>query len=312
MKKTLALVLALVLVFTLGIAASVAESNTTAAFKIGVSMKTMSDAYSNKLGTDIETYAAATYPGCQLVLLDAKADIATQISQVEDLIAQKCDVIILNAQDADGSGECVVKCKEAGIPCVEVNASTKNTDYVSYIGSNDVEAGEIMGNFIMGKLGEAGGQIAILEGNMGQSAQIDRYQGLTNTILAQANIECVYTITCDWQRDTALSTTEDILARFPDLKALCCENDDMAMGALQACEANNRSDVIICGIDAIDDALQAVKDGRLDATILQDHAGQAQQVIDVAVKVAAGEQVESLYYIPFVLITSDNIGDYLK
>lgn len=279
-------------------------------YVIGVLMKVMSDTYSNKLGNAILDYAKATYPNVEVILLDGKADTATQISQCEDLISQKCDVIILNAFDAEGSGRCVELCNEANIPCVEVNASTNNKDYVSYVGSNDVTAGEMMGNFIMEQLGADGGQIAILEGDMGQSAQIDRYQGLSNTILKASNIECVYTITCDWQRDTAMSTTEDLLARYPDLKAICCENDDMAMGALDACEANSRNDVIICGIDAIEDAVQAVAAGRLTGTILQDAQGQAETVLDVAVKVAMGETVDPLYEVPFQLITIDNVADF--
>lgn len=279
-------------------------------YVIGVLMKVMSDTYSNKLGNAILDYAKEKYPNVEVRLLDGKADAATQISQCEDLISQGCDAIILNPFDAEGSGRCVELCNEAGIPCIEVNTATNNKDYSSYVGSNDVTAGEMMGNFIIDQLGEAGGQIAILEGNMGQSAQIDRYKGLENTVLKAPNIECVYTITCDWQRDTAMSTTEDLLARFPDLKAICCENDDMAMGALDACEANGRTDVVICGVDAIDDAVQAVAEGRLDGTILQDAKGQAQTVLDVAVKVAKGEKVEALYEVPFQLITSENVANY--
>lgn len=279
-------------------------------YVIGVLMKVMSDTYSNKLGNAILDYTAATYENFEVRLMDGQADTATQISQCEDLISQQVDVIILNPFDTEGSGVCVDMCNEAGIPCIEVNTSTNNKEYLSYVGSNDVTAGEMMGEFIMEQLGEAGGQIAILEGNMGQSAQIDRYQGLANTILKAENIECVYTITCDWQRDTAMSTTEDLLAKYPDLKAICCENDDMAMGALDACEANDRTDVIICGVDAIPDAVQAVADGRLDGTILQDAKGQASTAVDVAVKAALGETVESLYYVPFQLITIDNVADF--
>lgn len=279
-------------------------------YVIGVLMKVMSDTYSNKLGNAILDYAKEKYPNVEVRLLDGQADTMTQISQCEDLISQKCDVIILNAFDAEGSGPCVDMCNEAGIPCVEVNASTNNKEYLSYVGSNDVTAGEMMGNFIMEQLGEEGGQIAILEGDMGQSAQLDRYEGLSNTILKADNIECVYTITCDWQRDTAMSTTEDLLAKYPDLKAICCENDDMAMGALDACEANGREDMIICGIDAIDDAKEAVAAGRLSGTILQDAKGQAETVLDVAVKVAKGETVDPLYEVPFQLITKENVADF--
>ncbi len=84
----------------------------------------------------------------------------------------------------------------------------------------------------------------------------------------------------------------------------------MAMGALQACESQGR-EMIIIGTDGIPDALQAVKDGRLSASVLQDAKGQATAAIDVAVKVASGEEVESRYKVDFQLITIDNVDDFL-
>ena len=168
-----------------------------------------------------------------------------------------------------------------------------------------------MGNFVMGQLGEEGGQYGILEGEMGQSAQILRYEGLENTILANDNYECVATLSANWSRDEAMSTTEDWLGKYPDLKAIICENDDMAMGALQAAESQNR-ELVIIGTDAIPDALQAVKDGRLSGTVLQDADSQASTAVDTAVKIAAGEEVEALYDIPFQLITIDNVDQYLE
>ncbi len=280
-------------------------------YKIGVLMKTMSDTYSNKLGEAIENYAAETYPDCELYLMDGQADIAKQISQAEDLIAKQVDVIILNPQDADGSAQVLDLAADANIPVIEINTETTRTDYVSYIGSDDTQAGEIMGNFVMEQLGEEGGQYGILEGEMGQSAQILRYEGLENTILANDNYECVATLSANWSRDEAMSTTEDWLGKYPDLKAIICENDDMAMGALQAAESQNR-ELVIIGTDAIPDALQAVKDGRLSGTVLQDADSQASTAVDTAVKIAAGEEVEALYDIPFQLITIDNVDQYME
>ena len=97
----------------------------------------------------------------------------------------------------------------------------------------------------------------------------------------------------------------------PELFCVICENDDMSMGALQAAEAEGK-DLVIIGVDGISDALQAVKDGRLSASVLQDADGQASAVIDVAVKVGVGEEVESRYNVPFQLITADNVDDYLE
>ncbi len=278
--------------------------------KIGVLMKTMSDAYSNKLGTAIQDYVEKNYPNAELYLMDGQADIAKQISQAEDIIAKQVDVIILNPQDADGSAQVLTLAADADIPVVEVNTETTSTDYVSYVGSNDSEAGEMMGNYVMEQLGD-GGQYAILEGEMGQSAQLLRYQGLEETILKDDKYECVGTLSASWQRDKAMSTKEDWIGKYPDLKAVICENDDMSMGALQAAEAEGK-DLVIIGVDGISDALQAVKDGRLSASVLQDADGQASAVIDVAVKVGVGEEVESRYNVPFQLITADNVDDYLE
>lgn len=279
--------------------------------KIGVLMKTMSDTYSNKLGEAIQAYAESAYPDSELYLMDGQADVAKQISQAEDLIAKQVDVIILNPQDADGSAQVLDLAADANIPVIEINTETTRTDYVSFIGSNDVQAGEIMGNFVMEQLGEEGGQYAILEGEMGQSAQILRYEGLENTILADDKYECVATLSASWSRDKAMSTTEDWLGKYPDLKAIICENDDMSMGALQAAEAQNR-ELILIGTDAIPDALQAVKDGRVAGSVLQDANTQASTAVDVAVKVAAGETVEARYDVPFQLITIENVDEFIN
>lgn len=291
-------------------AATEEEAPAAEAVKVGVLMKTMSDTFSNKLGESIEAYAAESYPDVELYLMDGQADVAKQISQAEDLIAKQVDVIVLNPQDADGSAQVLDLAAEAGIPVIEVNTETVRTDYVSYIGSNDVMAGEIMGNFVMEQLGEAGGQYAILEGEIGQSAQILRAEGIANTIQANNAYECVAQLTANWQRDQAMDTTEDWLGKYPDLKAVICHNDDMSMGALQAAEAQGR-DIVIIGTDAIPDALAAVKEGRLEGTVLQDAATQASTAVDVAVKVANGEEVEPKYDVPFQLITIDNVDDFI-
>lgn len=318
MKKLLAMLMTGTMALSMGAAAfgeeaapedlvkAAADSEVT----IGVLMKTMSDTYSNKLGEAIQSYAAENYANAEILLMDGQADIAKQISQAEDLIAKQVDVIILNPQDADGSAQVLDLAAEADIPVVEVNTETTRTDYVSYVGSNDAEAGEMMGNFVMEQLGE-GGQYGILEGEMGQSAQLLRYEGLENTILANDAYECVATLSASWQRDQAMSTTEDWLSKYPDLKAVICENDDMSMGALQAAEANER-ELVIIGVDGISDAVSAVSEGRLSASVLQDANGQASTVVDVAVKVGVGEEVAPRYKVPFQLITAENAADFME
>lgn len=279
--------------------------------KIGVLMKTMSDTYSNKLGESIKAYAAENYADVELYLVDAQADIAKQIAQAEDLIAKNVDVIVLNAQDAEGSAQVLELSASAGIPVVEINTQTISEDYVSYVGSLDVEAGEMMGEFVIEQTGGVG-NVVLLEGNMGQSAQIFRREGLDNTILGDSNYTLLDELSAEWSRDKAMATTEDWLGKYDNIDAILCENDDMAMGALQAVEAANREGIIIVGVDAIPDALEAVADGRLTATILQDAYGQASKAVDVSYMVASGEAVEKEYMVPFQLITSDNVDEFIE
>lgn len=277
---------------------------------IGVLMKTMSDTYSNKLGEAIKTYAKENFDNVEILLMDGQADISKQISQAEDLIAKKVNVIVLNPQDADGSAQILDLAAEAGIPLIEVNTETTRTDYISYVGSDDVKAGEIMGNFIIEKLGGEG-KYAILEGELGQSAQLKRAEGLENTILKDTDLENVAILSANWSRDKAMAITEDWLGKYPDLAAIICHNDDMSMGALQVAEAQNKN-LFIIGTDAIPDALKAVKDGRLSATVLQDANSQASTAVDVAVKIALGEEVEPRYDVPFQLITLENVDNFLE
>ena len=255
------------------------------------------DAQSTESDSSSEESAEASSDSCKIgVLMKTMSD--TYSNKLGEAIESYAEQVLDLAADAN-------------IPVIEINTETTRTDYVSYIGSDDTQAGEIMGNFVMEQLGEEGGQYAILEGEMGQSAQLLRYEGLENTILADDTYECVATLSANWSRDEAMSTTEDWLGKYPELKAIICENDDMAMGALQAAESQNR-DLIIIGTDAIPDALQAVKDGRLSGTVLQDANSQASTAVDTAVKVASGEEVEERYDISFQLITIDNVDQYIE
>lgn len=314
MKKMVSILLTAMVLFSL-VACSSSEDGSEkndkkeGTYLIGVSMKTMSDEFSNTLGEAIKS-AAEEYEDVELIFLDAQADISKQISNVEDMVAKGVDVLILNAQDAEGSGQALDICEEAGIPVVEVNTTTTKTNYTSYVGSNDVEAGSLIGDFIKEQL-DGKGKVCILEGTLGQSPQIFRYQGIEETLLTDTDVEVLATLTADWMRDKAMSITEDWLGKYDDIDAILCEDDEMALGALEACEAVGRDDILIVGVDAAPNAMEAVKEGRMAATVLQDAQKQAETTMEVAHNIAKGEEVEKEYIVPFQLITIDNVDDYL-
>lgn len=277
---------------------------------IGYSVKTLSDTYMQDLAAAIEAQAAE-YPNVTLEIADAQMDVNTQLNQAEDFITKGVDVLLFCPQDADACGPIIEKALAANIPVVEVCTVTNNTDYNSFVGSNDVDAGKMLGEFIMEKLPD-GGKYVVLEGIMGQSSQIDRLQGLEETIMADDKYEQLAIQTGNWQRAEAMTIVEDWLTKYKELDAIICENDDMAMGALEACEtAGRKDDIVILGVDGNQDNIQAVSEGRLDASILQNAAAQGRKAIDVCVEIAQGKSVDHEYMIPFELITIDNVKDYM-
>ena len=171
--------------------------------------------------------------------------------------------------------------------------------------------GELQGQFLIEKMGEKGG-VGILEGILSNEGAVKRTEGNEEIIAKYPDIKVLAKEAGDWQSDKGMSITENwITAYGKDLTAILANNDNMAMGALQALEAAGRDDVIVVGVDAIPDALKLVKEGKLDATVLQDAKGQGSTGVDVAVKAAGGETPEAVTWIEFVLITPDNVDQYL-
>jgi ABC-type sugar transport system substrate-binding protein len=274
---------------------------------IGVLMKDNSDTFVKKIADAIE--AKGKEEGVTILMNDAEGDVNQQIEQCENLIIKQVDAIILNAQDMDGSSPCITKANEAGIPIINCNTDTTNTDYTAFVGCEDKESGLIQANFVLENLAE-GSNVCMIQGPMGQAAQVGRLAGYD-----EANLFETYNLlteqTANWKREEALALAEDWLVTYGDkLNAIICQNDDMALGALAACKAANRSDVMIVGIDAIEDALVAVEKGEIACTVYQDAAGQGGTAVTTAVAIAKGEDVEKDTRIPFKLITKDNVAEY--
>lgn len=279
-------------------------------YTIAALMKDTSDQFVKNIADAIQA-RADELPEVELLIQDAGGDISKQLSQCEAMVTQGVDAIILNAQDSEGLGAAVDLCNEAGIPIIECNTLTTNDNYDSYVGSNDVDAGEIQGTYINELLGGEG-NICIMYGPIGQSPQIFRKEGYENTILKSEGINVLADQTANWKRDEALALAESWILAYPDLEAILCQNDDMAMGALQAVEAAGKLDQIsVSGIDAIPDALQAVKDGKLSCTVFQDSKGQGAMSVDVALAWAKGETQDKEVMIPFQLVTADKVDEFM-
>ena len=248
-----------------------------------------------------------------LIESDGQGKAENQISQVEDFIARDVDAIILNPYDKEGSAHAVDLAVQAHKPMVVVNAIVSNLDKANaYVGSEDAEAGRIEAQRIADVL-HGKGNVVIIHGPNGHSAEVQRTQGIRQILAKYPGIKVVAEQTANWDRAQALNLMENWLASGRKIDAVIAQNDEMALGALKAIEAaGKQNQIAVIGIDAIPDALKAVADGRMVGTVFQDAKGQGTMAVDLAVQLAEGKPVKHDNYIPFQLVTKENVAKFLK
>lgn len=243
-------------------------------------------------------------------IMDGLSDAAKQVDLAQDCIAQGCDYVIITPAESVASDPAVTNMVDAGVKVVVINARTDSTSDVAmtFCGSDDVYAGELMADYINKKLPN-GGKYLHCQGVIGNSAQIQRGEGILNKI--NDNFENVAEVPCEWSGEKAVNATSDALAQYGDeLVAIICDNDDMSSATQQTCNEAGRNDIVCIGVDGNAGAMGMIKDGTLGATVLQDSIGQITAGIDAIVKDIKGETVEKEYLVPFVLVDSKNIAEY--
>ena len=241
---------------------------------------------------------------------DGNNDAATQLSQVETMIADGVDAIILNPQDADACSACVDAADEAGIPIIGVNTMVNNDKLTAYVGSQDVSAGEDIMKYMIDYMKKDAFNIVVIEGPMGQSAQLQRMEGIENVLKDYPDIQILAQNTANWSRSEAMTLMETWITTYgDDIDAVVSENDEMALGAREAIEAQSMDSPCI-GIDGITDAVVAVESGKMIASDFQNAEGQITGALETAVKCVNNEDYEKELWIPFEMITPDNYKDY--
>jgi len=275
---------------------------------IGVSLLNLSNEFIVMLNQAMD--AKARELGVQLIVNDAQRSAETQVRQAESFIAQRVDAIILNPCEVEASSPAVEKALAAGIPVINVNSETRVAP-TAFVGSRDEDAGRIAMEYIAGRLGGRG-NIVMMHGFMGQAAQIKRDQGAREVLARMPGIHMLADQTAEWDRAKGMSLMENWIESYGDrIDAVFAQNDEMAMGALIALEqAKRKAKTIVVGVDAIADALQAVRDGRLDATVFQDAKGQGAAAVETAVKIIRRQPYEKQVMIPFQLVTKENVGQF--
>lgn len=312
MKKTLRSVILLVLALSMLLALTACStSQKSDKVKIGVTLMDFSTEFGIGL-KDYMTAKADAMGDVELTVVDAGGDAAKQLQQVETFISQKVNAIIMQPQEQEACSPAIDKAKAAGIPIINCDSLTI-TEPDAYVGSNDSESAEIAMTYIAKQLGGKG-NVLMMHGHPGQTAEVKRTEGAMDILAQNPDMTLLDEQTADWDRAEAMTLMENWIQAYGDqINAVFCQNDEMALGALNALvQAGKKDNVLVVGVDAIDDALQSVKDGKMDATVYQDCKGQAEGAIEAAYKLAKGESVEKEILIPFILVTTENVDEYLK
>ncbi|HWL56979.1 MAG TPA: sugar ABC transporter substrate-binding protein [Paracoccus sp. (in: a-proteobacteria)] len=297
-------------------------SNPALAENIGVSMAAFDDNFLTVLRNGMGDHAKEL-GNVTLQVEDAQNDVGKQQNQVDNFIASGVDAIIVNPVDTDATAALSAAASAAGIPMVYVNRQPANVDSLpekqAFVGSLEHDAGRMQGEEICKQLKAAGrteAKAAILLGELSNQASRERTQGFKDVI---AGDDCKFITvaeeqTANWQRTQATDLVTNWMSAGTAFDAIASNNDEMAIGAIQALKSASKdlASIVVGGVDATQDGLAALQSGDLDATVFQDAKGQGAGALDTALKIAKGETVESKVYIPFQLVTKDNLGDFIS
>jgi ABC-type sugar transport system substrate-binding protein len=263
--------------------------------------------------------AEAAKHSIELVSLDPRQSVATELDQVENLITKKVDLIVMIPVDQKTSQAAAKLINKAGISLVLLN--TKFTDdftsnggkFVTYVGSDDTDAGKIEGQYLVDKLPE-GGNLVYLVGEYGGASTERRKAGFESVIKDHPNLKIVTELQGHGSRAEGKTIMENLLQKYAkgQIQALVAQNDEMAIGASSAIQAADRLGEfkVLIGVDGSKPALDAVAAGTLTATVFQDAVGQGTQAMDAASKILAGETVDPQIVIPFKLVTKENVSSF--
>ena len=276
--------------------------------RIGLSISTLNNPFFVSLRDGAQQ--AADEAGVELIVSDAQNDAATQQDDVQNFVTQQVDAILVNPVDSEAVVPAVQAANQADIPVIALDRGASGGEIATLIASDNVEGGGLAGEELIELVGS--GPVAQLEGIPGASPTRDRGQGFEEAINAQDAVELVASQTANFDRAEGLNVTENILQSNPEIKGIFAQNDEMALGAVRALGNRAGTDVKIVGFDAVEDALKAIQDGKMNATVAQQPDRIGSLGVENAMKVIEGESVDENIPVPVKLVTEENVSEFLQ
>ncbi|MGC4411078.1 sugar ABC transporter substrate-binding protein (plasmid) [Rhizobium rosettiformans] len=282
---------------------------------IGVSMAN-SDTFLTVLRKGIEKAAGDASQPVQIEIADD--DVQKQLSQIQNFIASKVDAIIVNAVDTSATAPMTKLANDAGIPIVYVNRMPSDVDALgpkgAFVASDEVESGTLQTKEVCRILGGKG-DILVMVGDLANQAAVQRTKDIHDVIATPdcSGMKILDEQTAVWDPVKAQDLMTNWIAAGHKPAAVIANNDNMAIGAINAMKAAGwgMDEVVVAGIDATQEALAYMKAGDLDVTVFQDAFGQGAGAVDAAIKLAKGDKVDAKVWIPFQLVTPENMDQFV-
>ncbi len=295
---------------------------TAMAENVGVSMAKFDDNFLTVLRNGIQKYADDQ--GHSVQIEDAQDDVAKQLDQINNFIASGVDAIIVNPVDTSATQAMSDAAAAANVPLVYVNRQPINVDTLpdnqAFVASNEVESGTLetieVCRIFAEDQGKTEANVYVMMGQLSNQAAQQRTADIHDVMdggKCAVKLNIIDEQTANWSRDEAQNLMTNWLSTATAFDGVISNNDEMAIGAIQAMKAAglDMGTIVVGGVDATQDALAAMQAGDLDVTVFQNAAAQGSGALDAAIKLAKGEAVDQKVYIPFELVTPKNIGDYL-
>ncbi|AOJ37728.1 rhizopine-binding protein [Burkholderia lata] len=298
-------------------AAAILAAPLAHAEKIGVTMASFDDTFLTILRNSIAD--SAKKDGATVQIEDGGNDVGKQLSQVQNMIAQKVDAIIVNAVDTDATPKITKMVAAAKIPLVYVNRKPVDFDKlpagVAVVASDEKQSGTLQARQVCKLLGGKG-DLLVLMGELSNESARARTKDIEDVIATKdcSGMKIVDKREGKWSRTQGQDITMNWLSSGTKYDAIISNNDEMAIGAINALKAARKwtPKTIVAGIDATPDGLASMKSGELKVSVYQNASGQGQQAVAAALKLAKKQPVDRYVNVPFELVTPENMNQYAK
>lgn len=250
--------------------------------------------------------------GYEIDIRDGQDDDLKQISQVEFLIQKGIDLLILCPRDSEALVPAVEAANKAKVPVITLNRRVAGGEVICYVGADDRAGGVSQGEALVKALGDKGGKVIYLQGTQGSSPQRSRKEGLDEVLKSHPEITIADSRFADFQEDKAKSMMTDLAQRFQpgQIQAIVSQADEMAVPAAEVAQEKGWKDVTVIGFNGNRDGFDAIKAGRMHATILQDASVQGSESVKAAKDFFDGKTLAKDIYTELPVVDKTNIDKY--